>query len=94
MRINCIILALLLSLGASAQTRKGDVFISERKTTARDTVVTKYKYEVKGEQYPIIVNRKTGACYVCKVSKNGNWYRMYLNKEIKEAICKELNITK
>lgn len=82
----------MLSMSAAAQTRKGDVFVSERKAAARDTVITKYKYEVKGTQYPIVVNRKSGACYICKVSKNGNWYRMYLNKEIKEAICKEMNI--
>ena len=82
-------------MNLSAQVvRTGNTFKSERKAYVRDTLVTQYKYEDKsGKTYPIVVNNKSGACYICKVSKNGKFYRQYMSKEIKLQICKELNIT-
>ena len=91
MRKIYIIFALLLtvsSMSAQGFSRSGNTFKS-----VRDTLVTQYKYEdSKGNTYPIVVNRRTGACYVCKVSKNGKFYRQNMAKDIKLAICKELNI--
>lgn len=84
--------ALFCTICAAGQTtRKGNTFVQK---VVRDTLVTSYKYETNGKSYPIVVNRKTGACYICKVSKNGKWYRQYLSKEIRETINKELNIKK
>lgn len=94
-KIIIIMAAIMFSIGMSAQsvTRNGNVFKSERKAYVKDTLVSQYKYEdSKGNTYPIIVNKKTGACWVCKVSKNGKFYRQYMNKDIKSQICKELNI--
>lgn len=90
-----IIVALMMSMNLSAQVvRTGNTFKSERKAYVRDTLVTQYKYEDgKGKTYPIVVNKKSGACYICKVSKNGKFYRQYMSKDIKLQICKELNIT-
>lgn len=73
-------------------SRKGNTFSMSK--TIRDTLVTQFKYEDRaGKSYPIVVNKKTGACWVCRTSKNGKFYRQYMNAEIKSAVCKELNIT-
>lgn len=83
--------ALFCTICATGQTtRKGNIFAQAK--AVRDTLVTSYKYESNGKAYPIVVNRKTGACYICKVSKNGKWYRQYLSKTIRETINKELNL--
>lgn len=83
----------MCAISAHAQvTRKGDTFCQVKKTIVRDTLVTKYKYESQGKTYPIVLNKKTGSCYIWKVSKNGKGYRQYMSKEIKETICKELKI--
>ena len=83
--------ALFCTIWATGQTtRKGNTFAQAK--AVRDTLVTSYKYEANGKTYPIVVNRKTSAYYVCKTSKNGKWYRQYLSKEIRETIKKELNI--
>lgn len=96
-KIYTIIMVLVmcaLSVGAQNVVRNGNCFKSVKKTAVRDTMVTKFKYEdMAGKSYSIIVNRKTGACYVCKTSKNGKFYRQYMNKEIKSSVCKELGIT-
>ena len=83
--------ALFCTICAAGQTtRKGNTFAQAK--AVRDTLVTPYKYEANGKTYPIVVNRKTGSCYICKTRKNGKWYRQYLSKEIRETIKKELNI--
>lgn len=85
--------AIFCAICAAGQTmRKGNTFVQQK--AERDTLVTSYKYESNGMTYPIVVNRKTGSCYICKVSKNGKWYRQYMGKEIKETICNELKIKK
>lgn len=94
MRIKSIIVLLLVASGAYAQKRNGNVFYAEKKAVVRDTLVTNYKYEANGKQYPIVVNKKSGSCYICKTSKNGKWYRQYLSKEIKEQVNKELKLKK
>ena len=85
--------AIFCAICAAGQTtRKGNTFVQQK--AVRDTLVTSYKYESNGKTYPTVVNRKTGSCYICKVSKNGKWYRQYMGKEIKETICNELKIKK
>lgn len=74
--------------------REGKVFKSNnsRNTTVRDTLVTAYKWETGGVQYPIIVNKSTGSCYIWKKSKNNKIYKMYMKPEVSQQICNELGI--
>lgn len=77
-------------------TRVGNTFKSNsvRTTHKADTLVTKYVFQdSKGIEYPIIVNKDSGACYIWKKSgKTGKYYRQYMKPEITQAIRKELNI--
>lgn len=90
-------LACFAYMGASAQSykRDGNTFKLESKTTAlKDTLITSYLFQdSKGIDYPIIVNRTSGRCYVWKKSsKTGKMYKQYMKPEISRAVCKELNI--
>lgn len=89
-----ILIACCVSLYAQGQTtRLGNTFVLGHRTTGRDTIVTKYNYQARdGKTYSIVVNKKSGACYVWKISKNGKGYRQYMTKEIKETICSEMKI--
>ena len=81
---------------AQSVTRVGNTFKSSSTRTIHkaDTLVTKYVFQdSKGIEYPIIVNKGSGACYVWKKSgKTGKYYRQYMKPEISQAVCKELNI--
>ena len=81
---------------AQSVTRVGNTFKSSsvRTTHKADTLVTKFTFQdSKGVEYPIIVNKGSGACYVWKKSgKTGKYYRQYMKPEISQAVCKELNI--
>lgn len=89
---------MMLCLGVNnsiSQTieRKGKVFVSKSTRIHRsDTLVTDYKFEVNGTQYPIIINKATGSCYIWVKSKNNRLYRKYMQKEISAQIAKELKI--
>lgn len=63
--------------------------------TSKDTLVTTYKYEdSKGRQYPIIINRANGRCYVWRESsKTGKMYKSYLPKEVSKQVANKLNIS-
>jgi hypothetical protein len=84
------------SIYAQNIVREGNTFKSSsvRATHKADTLVTKYTFQdSKGVEYPIIVNKGSGACYVWKKSgKTGKYYRQYMKPEISQAVCKELNI--
>lgn len=60
----------------------------------KDTLVTEYTFkDSKGTEYPIIINRNSGRCYIWKTSsKTGNVYKSYMKEEIAVQICRELNI--
>lgn len=60
----------------------------------KDTLVTEYTFkDSKGTEYPIIINRNSGRCYIWKTSsKTGNLYKSYMKEEIAVQICRELNI--
>ena len=62
---------------------------------SKDTLVTKFEWvDSKGNKYPIIVNKGSGACYVWRKSaKTGKMYKSYLGAEVSQAVCKELGIT-
>lgn len=81
---------------AQSVTRVGNTFKSSsvRTTHKADTLVTKYTFQdSKGVEYPIIVNKGSGACYIWKKSsKTGKFYKQYMKPEISQAVSKELNI--
>ena len=100
-----IILAvvMLLAFGiqntnAQSVVKNGNTFksvSSSSSRTSRDTLATKFMWEnSKGNKYPIIVNKGSGACYVWRKSaKTGKRYKSYLGAEVSKAVCKELGIT-
>ena len=81
---------------AQSVTRVGNTFKSSstRTTHKADTLVTKFAFQdSKGVEYPIIVNKSSGSCFVWKKSnKTGKFYKQYMKPEISQAVCKELNI--
>lgn len=89
---------MMLCLGVNnsiSQTieRNGKVFVSKGRSIHKaDTLVTEYKFESNGVQYPIIINKGTGSCYIWVKSKNNKLYRKYMKSEISIEICKELGI--
>lgn len=83
---------------AQSVIRNGNTFksvSSNSSRTSRDTIATKFEWEdSKGNKYPIIVNKGSGACYVWRKSaKTGKMYKSYLGAEVSQAVCKELGIT-
>ena len=89
---------MMLCLGVNnsiSQTieRKGKVFVSKGRSTHKaDTLVTSFKFEAGGVQYPIIINKSTGSCYIWKKSRNNKMYRQYMKPEVSMQIAKELGI--
>lgn len=86
------------NINAQSVVRKGNTFksvSSSSSRTSRDTIATKFEWEdSKGNKYPIIVNKGSGACYVWRKSaKTGKMYKSYLGAEVSQAVCKELGIT-
>lgn len=86
------------SINAQSVVRNGNTFksvSSNSSRTSRDTIATKFEWEdSKGNKYPIIVNKGSGACYVWRKSaKTGKMYKSYLGAEVSQAVCKELGIT-
>ena len=92
------IMLLSLNVGVQAQSvvRNGNTFESATSSkTKADTLLTAYKFEdSKGIQYPIIINKTSGRCWIWKKSgKTGKMYKQYLNEEVFKAVCSELGIT-
>ena len=91
---------MMLCLGVNnsiSQTivREGKVFKSKsnnKSTHKKDTLVTSFKWEAGGIQYPIIINKNSGSCYIWKKKKDGTVYPMYMKPEVSEQIAKELGI--
>lgn len=53
---------------------------------------TSYFYEIKGQNYPILLSAN-GRAYVVRISqKTGNEYKYYLGEEISRDICAKMNI--
>lgn len=92
-----VMAAMMLSLCANAQiVKKGNTFYVESRTTV-DTIVTQYKYGDKTGEYPVIIRKDSGRCWVWKRStKSGRMYKMYLTgkrEDIARRIAKEYGIT-
>ena len=60
----------------------------------KDTLVTDYTFkDSKGVEYPIVINKNSGRCYIWKLSaKTNKLYKSYMKEEIAVTICKELGI--
>ena len=90
-----ITIALLLTLTAGqAQqqvTREGNTFsVVTKKTKQATETKTQFEWQdAKGNKYPIYVG-KSGACYVKRISRNGNEYKQYLGAEVSAQVCREL----
>lgn len=94
-----LILTLMLTLSAtiSAQsyTRSGNTYISStgKRTRVNNVIETTFKVkESDGKEYVIYCSKSTGACFIKKISRNGNEYRKYLGEEVSKEICKEINV--
>lgn len=86
-------LIITLAIMAAAITSNAQVFkaTQSRRSVVKDTVVTKMQYEDRqGKRYPIVVNRKSGAVYIWKISRNGKGYRQYMAKDIATEVKKTL----
>ena len=94
--IAIIIIAILGVCNAHAQVRReGNTFKQETtRTTTKDTLVTKFNFEdSQGKTYEIILNKKSGSCYVWKQSKSGKMYKQYMQPEVCSAVSKEYGVT-
>lgn len=96
MRKMFIAVMMLMSITCAGQViRNGKTFSKEstKSVTKTDTLVTEYTWKVKDTEYPIVINKSSGSCYVGRTSnKTGKYYRSYLPTEVSEAVSKELNI--
>lgn len=102
-KIILAVVMLLLAFGiqntnAQSVVKNGNTFklvSSGSSRAAKDTLVTKFELvDSKGNKYPIIVNKGSGACYIWRKSaKTSKMYKYYLGAEVSQAVCKELDIT-
>ena len=78
--------------GQSHPTFKDSVYKAQSMKVKQQPRLTPYKWEdSKGNQYPIYIGT-SGACYVVRVSKNGNEYKQYLGEEISRDICLKMGV--
>ena len=88
-------LTLSATISAQSYTRSGNTYISStgERTRANNVIETTLKVkESDGKEYVIYCSSKTGACFIKKISHNGNEYRKYLGEEISREICREINV--
>ena len=93
-----VLFGLNMCIQAQSVIREGMTFKSVNKSSKRakaDTLLTAFKWEdSKGLQYPIIVNKQSGRCWVWKKSgKTGKMYKQYMNEEVSRSVCREYSIT-
>ena len=73
-------------------TFKDSVYKAQSARVKQQPRLTPYKWEdSKGNQYPIYIG-PSGACYVVRISKNGNEYKQYLGEEISRDICNKMGV--
>lgn len=92
--IIAIIAIIILGVcNAHAQRMVFQETTTQTTNSKKDTLVTKYdKEDRQGNKYPIIINKKSGSCYIWRKSKNGRDYRQYMKPEVSAQIAKEYNI--
>lgn len=73
--------------------RTGNVFITTNSSSKGNVEKTKYQWQDStGKKYDIYISKKSGACFVMRISKNGKEYKYYLPDEITSQICKEMGV--
>lgn len=78
--------------GQSRPTFKDSVYKAQSTKVKVQPLLTPYKWEdSKGNQYPIYMG-SSGACFVYRISKNGNQYKQYLGEEISRDICLKMGV--
>ena len=90
-----ILISLFCCVNAQQIKREGNVFSVEKTVSQQDTIKTVFAYkDSKDNIYPIWLNKKTGSCFVIRISgKTGKPYRQYMSAEIKENVCTYYGIT-
>lgn len=71
-------------------TKNGNTYTQSSSTRTSSEEKTQFTWkDSKKVEYPIYIS-KNGRCYIKRVSKNGNEYKMYLSEELSRDICKQL----
>lgn len=84
-----------LVANSQTYTRSGNTFISStgERTRTDNVITTDFKVkESDGKEYVVYCSKSTGACYIKKISRNGNEYKKYLGEEISRQICAEIGV--
>ena len=74
---------------------EGNIFYQEKVIKTKDTLTTSYKISFgDSQEYPIIINKDDGRCYIWRKSKqSGKLYKYYLCEEICIKVCELTGIT-
>lgn len=75
-------------------TLNGKTFVQQTTKHTKDTLQTDYSWQdSKGVNYPIVVNKSSGRCYIWKTSsKTNKLYKMYLKEDVSRKVCSLLGI--
>ena len=95
MMVVAFVAAMCATSNAQTVVRNGNVFtFASSRTSTKDTLVTKFKFEdSKGNSFPIVINKRSGRCYIWKTSsKTGKLHKQYMKEDISIAVSKELGI--
>ena len=88
-------MVLALAGNANAQMDlQGTAFkkVPKQRTTQKDTLKTRYTYEYNGQDYPVIINKKSGSCYIWGVKKDGKKTKVYIGSEKSAIVAKAYGI--
>lgn len=91
--ILALVIAITFVQTVSAQEvkREGNTFVQVSDLQQSHDIQTAYFYKIKEISYSIWIT-PNGRCYIVRLSKNGNPYKQYLNKDICLQICQEMNL--
>ena len=88
----------MLALLLNDTIRNGNEFIVKKATPKPKSnwVKTKYVWTIIQDtihtSYPVLINTNTGRCAYQRMSKKGNLYMVYLDKDVSRRLAKELKI--
>lgn len=84
-----LLILIVLAFNASANT------IFKNVKHQKDTIKTECFFEdSKNIQYPIIINKASGRCYIWKKSsKTGKTYKQYMSENISREVTEQYKIT-
>lgn len=79
---------------AQSIQRTGNTFITTNPSPKGNVEKTKYQWQDSaGKKYDIYISKKSGACFVMRISKkSGKEYRYDMPDEITLQICKEMGV--